>query len=182
MEKLWRLPNLSLIALIIPCLIFAKVTTEVGKDSYGKEVIESLESQGAVKLRGTKIQHATKVLGALIAHEAFLQDVDVTGDLQLFSTKVKGAIHAIGAFRAEGSFFDETIYFSGKKASFNQCLLEKGIVFEKEFGFKGSQILELKNKSQVYGKIIFEDGKGQVHLYPGVKLPLHIEGAEVVYK
>lgn len=180
MKKRWR--SLNFFLFVFPFFLFAKITQELGKDSYGKEVLSSLELQGAVKLHGTKIEEKTKVLGALIAHEALLKELDVTGDLQLFSSKIEGSTHAIGAFRAESCSFQETIYFSGKKASFSQSTLEKGIVFEKEFGFKGSQILELKNKSQVYGKILFEDGKGQVHLYPGVKLPSQIEGAEVIYK
>lgn|SRR3990167_7634621 len=155
--------------------------TEQGKDRYGKETVESLDLQGIVKLNGTTVSKFLKVSGALIARNAFLEEVEGAGDLQFFDTKISQELRATGSLKACSTSFEKPILFSGQKGAFSNCKL-KGIAIEREFGFKAAQVIELKEKTEVDGPIHFKGGGGKVHLYPGSRILGTVTGGEIVYK
>ncbi|MDE3055613.1 MAG: hypothetical protein KGI80_02825 [Verrucomicrobiota bacterium] len=147
---------------------------------FGKETLETLEVQGFLKLCETTISSSLQVTGALIAENAHIAAVDGVGDLQFFDTTV-GEVHAVGALRASRSTFQKPLYFCGQRGVFVHCHLADLIV-EREFGFKGAQVIELKEKSEVNGAIRFQGGNGKVFLYPGSRVLGEVTGGELVRK
>ena len=167
--------------MIWACLFFASIAAETGKDTYGKETIESLQIVGSIKLNGTTLSKLLKVEGSLIAHAAHLHQVEAVGDIQLFDTTIEQPIHVTGSLKATRSKFDGPLTLLGQRAVFSSCHLEK-LTVEKDPAFKGAQIIELKEKTIVEGPIHFSGGHGRILLYPGSRILGPVSGGTITYK
>ena len=152
-----------------------------GTSSYGAETLSSLEMLGTVKLQGTTISHLLKITGNLTASNAHLHQVEAVGNVSLNNTSVAQELEVIGTIKAVDSTFEKPISFLGQKGVFSKCRLT-GITVQKDHAFRGTQILELKNGTQVSGPIVFEGEEGKVFLYSGSKVTGTVTGGVIVRK
>lgn len=154
---------------------------QIGKDAYGKETLESLQVLGTVKLNGTTISKSLKITGNLIAHSALLNQVEAAGDIQLFDTTIEQVMQVTGSVKAFNSIFRQPLVFLGQRGLFSACQLP-GITVQRDLAFKSAQIIELKDKTQIDGPILFEKGGGKVLLYPGSRVKGPVTGGCIVHK
>lgn len=152
-----------------------------GLGNYGSETFDSLKGTGIVKLHGTSITNTLQVTGSLISQDAKIGTIDVSGEANLTNTTVKNGGTIIGSLQAVRSTFEKAITILTQKAVFTHTQLE-GITVQKDAGFKGKQVIELKQNSVVHGPIHFESGKGEVILYPGCQALGPITGGKLVKK
>lgn len=152
-----------------------------GAANYGAVTLESLKGTGIVKLQRTQVLQDASILGSLIASQAQIGRLDIQGQANLSHTTIQKETSVLGALQAVHSKFLKEITLSSHKATFTHCELE-GIHVQKEDSFKGKQIIELRQGTIVNGPIVFESGKGEVHLFPGSKTFGEIKGAKVIRK
>lgn len=171
------------------CISFASIfaispkadAPKSGTSSYGAETLQSLEMLGTLKLQGTTISSLLKITGNLSASNAHLHQVEAVGNVSLINTSVAQEVDIIGTVKAVDSTFEKPISFLGQKGTFSKCRLA-GVTIQKDHAFKGTQILELKNSTQVSGPIVFEGGEGKVFLYSGSKVTGSVTGGVVIRK
>lgn len=147
--------------------------------SLGKKIIEELHSTGVLKLNGTTV-HNLDVQGSLIATSAELGELQVMGEANLRESRITSDCAIFGYLRAQDTTFEGVLTLNANKAFFTHCKLNS-IIIRREEGFKGKQIIELKQGCIVDGPIAFESGKGEVHLYGG-KLNGSITGGKLIRK
>jgi hypothetical protein len=147
----------------------------------GRETFENLRSLGVLKLNGSTVKSLLEVQGCLIAQSAKLGAIEVVGEVNLTDTTVSQASTITGYLRAQHSTFKAPLILSLYKAVFTASKLG-AITIQRQEAFKGKQVIELKQGTTVEGPIIFESGKGEVHLYPGSKVYSSIEGGKLIRK
>lgn len=171
----------GLITLSFLTTLFAQEPEVMGLGTYGAETLDSLEGTGLVKLDGTSVANLLHVMGSLIAKDAHIGTLDVMGEANLRNTTVKNAATIMGSFQASRSIFEQNINIHTQKALFTACKT-KGISVHKDGGFKGRQIIELKQGTVIDGPIHFDSGKGEVVIFPGCKVTGAVTGGKIVKK
>ena len=149
--------------------------------SFGIVTFENLTTKGLLKLNGTTVKQTLYVNGSLLTQGANLHNVEVLGEANFKNTIIEEKTHVMGSLRAEKSLFKDHLTIHGVKALFIACQIGS-IKVLKEPSFKGSQVLELKQKTIVDGPIVFEAGKGEIHCYPGSYVLGIVTGAKIVRK
>ncbi|HSX11733.1 MAG TPA: hypothetical protein VLF94_08470 [Chlamydiales bacterium] len=166
-------------------LAFSLITTlfaaEPHSGNYGAEVVDSVQTTGLVRLNGTSVANAVQVTGSLITLNAHIGTLDITGEANLTGTIVKNSSTIMGSLQTIRSTFEQSITILTQKAVFTASHLE-GITVQQDSGFKGKQVLELKQGSVIHGPVHFESGKGEIVLYPGCKVLGPITGGKIVKK
>lgn len=147
----------------------------------GKESFENLKSSGVLKLNGSTIKNLLEVQGCLIAQAAKIGSIDALGEVNLTNSTVSLASSISGYLRAQGTTFKAPLTLRLYKAVFTASKLE-AITVQRQEAFKGKQVIELRQGSVVEGPIVFESGKGEVHLYPGSKVYAPIQGGKLIRK
>jgi len=150
--------------------------------SAGQEVFENLTSSGVLKLNGTTIKNLLEVQGCLIAQGAKIGAINAMGEVNLTGSSISQPSSISGYLRAQGTTFKGPLTLSLYKAVFTSSKILGNIVVQRQEAFKGKQVIELKQGSVVEGTIVFESGKGEVHLYPGCKVYSSIEGGKLIRK
>ena len=150
--------------------------------SAGYEVFENLRSSGVLKLNGTTVKNLLVVQGCLIAQEGKFGAIEAMGEVNLTNSLVSSASTIGGYLRAQGTTFKSPLTLSVYKAVFTSSKILGNITVQRQEAFKGKQVIELKQGSVVEGPIVFESGKGEVHLYPGAKVYSSIEGGKLIRK
>ncbi len=159
----------------------AKPTAARGVNSYGEELLESLQANGLVKLNRTTITNALTVNGSVIAQDATIGSIDIMGEAHLTHTTVQNGGTILGYLQTHHANIQQPLTLNGQKAVFSSTKLSD-ITIRKMDAFKGKQIIELRQKTVVDGSITFESGKGEVHLYPGSQIIGPVKGGKVVRK
>jgi hypothetical protein len=161
---------------------FASLQAVEGQPSqYGAVTIESLDAVGLIRMNGTTVSQGLKVTGSLIAQNAMLQTLNIVGEANLTGTKIKQESFVLGSLQATRSQFEQTLTVHSQKALFTACKLQ-GITVKQDSGFKGRQIIELKQGTVVQGPIHFESGKGEVVVFSGCQVLGAITGGKLVKK
>lgn len=178
----------ALIALSFVASIFAEERPAVMKQSevkgsgtYGAETLETLSGFGLVKLNGTSITNQLDMKGSLISQNAEIGTLNVMGEANLTGTTVKNNSLVEGSLQAVRSKFLGNVILSSQKAVFTATQLDS-ITVKKDMGFKGKQIIELKQGSIINGSVHFESGKGEVILFPGCQVLGPVTGGKVIKK
>lgn len=185
--KHWKTVLLAFLALSFALSLFAEEkeipqpTMINGAANYGAVTLESLQGSGLVKLNRTQVLHDATILGSLIATEAQIGRLAIQGQANLTHTTVQEGGSVLGSLQAVRSKFLKDLSLTTHKAVFTGCQLE-GITVQKEDSFKGKQILELRQGTIVQGPIVFESGKGEIHLFPGSKTFGTVTGGKIVRK
>jgi hypothetical protein len=149
--------------------------------SAGQETFENLKSSGVLKLNGTTIKQLLEIQGCLIAQAAKFGSIEAIGEVNLTNSVVSSASTISGYLRAQGTTFKGPLTLSLYKAVFTASKLG-AVTIQRQEAFKGKQVIELKQGTVIEGPIIFESGKGEVHLYPGSKIYSSIEGGKLIRK
>lgn len=171
----------ALIGLSFIATLFAAEPKIGGSGNYGSETVESIQGTGLVRLNGTSITNEVQVNGSLIAQNAHIGTLDIMGEANLTGTIVKNGGTIMGSLQAIRSTFEQSITILAQKAVFTASRLE-GITVQQDSGFKGKQVIELKQGSVINGAVHFESGKGEVLLYPGCKILGQVTGGKIVKK
>lgn len=150
-------------------------------NQYGTETIESVDSFGLIRLNGTTVTDSVHVNGSLIANNAILNSFDVIGEANLTRTTIRNNSTVVGFIQAQNSKFEKPLTITSQKAVFIACELQ-GITLHQGDGFKGKQVLELKQGTIVHGPIVFESGKGEVYVYPGSQALDSVTGGKKIDK
>ncbi len=179
MKKL-RTLIIGLIALSFIATLFAETTKVQGSTQYGAVALDALDGTGLIKLNGTTVAkiHLT---GSLISQNAEIGSLDIMGEANLTGTTVKNGGSIMGSLQAVRSTFQDSITLLSQKAVFTASRLE-GITVRQDGGYKGKQIIELKQGTQINGPIHFESGKGEVILFPGCQVLGTVTGGKIVKK
>jgi hypothetical protein len=148
----------------------------------GQEMFENLKSSGVLKLNGTTIKNLLEIQGCLIAQGAKIGSMDAGGEVNLTNSVVSQASSISGYLKAQGTTFKGPLTLSLYKAVLTSSKVLGNITVQKQEAFKGKQVIELKQGTVVEGSIVFESGKGEVHLYPGSKVYSSIEGGKLIRK
>lgn len=151
------------------------------KGTYGAETIDSLTSTGLVKLNRTVITDHLSVNGSLIAQGAVIGYVEVIGEANLTDTIIQNGGSILGYLQTHNATIHKPLILNSQKAVFSSSKLSSITVVPMD-GFKGKQIIELRKKTIVDGPIVFESGKGEVHLFPGCQLLSPVKGGKVIKK
>lgn len=159
----------------------APVQTLEGMNSLGAQTVEQITSSGLLKLNGTKVTQMLRVSGSLLTQSARLHTVEVYGEANLSQTTVEQPSTIIGYLRAQNSQFLAPLTLGAQKAVFTSCKIAS-LTVRKEDAFKGKQIIELKQNSLIEGDVVFESGRGEVHLYPGTQLLGTVQGGKAIKK
>ncbi len=150
--------------------------------SAGQETFENLKSSGVLKLNGSTIKNLLEVQGCLIAQAAKLGSIEALGEVNLTNSVISQASTITGYLRAQKTTFKGPLTLSLYKAVFTASKVLGNITIQRQEAFKGKQVIELKQGTIVEGSILFESGKGEVHLYPGSKVYSSIEGGKLIRK
>jgi hypothetical protein len=152
-----------------------------GANTFGEETIETLQTTGLVKLNRTTISQNLAVNGSLISQGAQIGTIDVVGEAHLTDTTIQRGGSIVGYLQTHHSTILQPLVLNGHKAIFTTSKLA-GLTIKQMDGFKGKQIVELRQKTVVDGPITFESGKGEIHLYPGSQIIGPVKGGKVVRK
>lgn len=154
----WR-KNMRIFYLLLNLVfISSSFAQAAGMQNYGKETVSKIRGDGLVKLNGTTVTETIIVNGNLTAKDATIEDLEVNGLAKLTNCKVNGSSKINGVILANNTKFNN-ITTSCERVIFNGCSINSIHVLEIS-GYKGSQTIELRNKTKVEDGITFDSGKG----------------------
>lgn len=161
---------------IAAILFFATAYGYEEKNTYGKEVVDSINVNGSLFLDGTKVR-SVQLNGYLEAKGALVDHLEVNGQVNLKNCQVnEGIIN--GLLTAENSKFQKELSVASQKVVLVQCNVEN-LTIKEVHGFDGVQIIDLRNGTKVHGKVVVESGKGEVWLSSNSEVNGVIEGAKI---
>lgn len=166
-----------MIALIVSLLLAVDSLSH----HYGAETLKSVQRTGLVKLSGTKIEEQLQLNGSLISQNAEIGSLNIMGEANLTGTTIKESSTVMGSLQATRSTFTKALTLLSQKSLFTSSTLDT-ITILKDNGFKGKQIIELRQGTIVNGAIHFESGKGEVILSPGCQVLGTVTGGKIVRK
>lgn len=149
--------------------------------SFGVETQEEVLGVGLVKLNGTTVKQLVHVTGSLLAQSAKINSLEVLGDANLSDSTVSGSSRIVGLLRSQNTVFEGPLTICSLRAIFQGSKIAS-LTVKKDDGYKGKQIVELKKRSSIEGPILFESGKGEVHVYPGSRVFGSVTGGKIVKK
>lgn len=104
------------------------------------------------------------------------------GGVQLTNCSIAYSTHINGSLNAQNTQFQGEISIASQKVVLKKCIVNSLLVREVA-GFKGTQIVDLRDGTNVLGTIIFSGGKGEVWLTNESTInPNAVSGAEVIQK
>lgn len=171
---------MKLRTLLLVLISLSFIATLFG-ENYGSEILETVQGTGIVKLNGTSVTNTLHVNGSLIAQNAQIGTLDVLGEANLTGSTIKNSASIMGSLQAVRTTFEQSITVLCQRVVFTASHLE-GLTVQQDGGFKGKQVVELKQSTIVNGPIHFESGKGEVVLYPGSQVLGPITGGKLIKK
>ena len=170
----------ALIALSFLAPLFAETTRFSGAVQYGETTLDALDGAGLVKLNGTTVA-SIHLSGSLIAQNADIGSLDILGEANLKDTTIALPSTIMGSLQATRTTFKNPLTILSQKALFTASSLD-AITIKKDGGYKGKQIVELKQGTQINGPIHFEAGNGEVIVFPGCQVFGPVTGGKVIKK
>lgn len=160
----------------------AKTTpSTAGIHQYGNTELDSLDSVGLIKLNRTSILKQLRLTGSLIAQGAKIGSLDISGEANLTDTTIENGGNVIGSFQATRSTLKKNLTVLSQKILITASNLES-ITIRQDSGFKGKQILELRQGTIINGSVHFESGKGEVLIFPGSQVLGNVTGGKIIRK
>jgi hypothetical protein len=152
-----------------------------GIHSYGVVTLDTIQGAGLVKLNGTSVQNALQLTGSLIANNAEIGSIEVSGEANLTDTTIHKGGFITGSLRAVRSSCQQPLILLTQKAVFTASRFDS-LTFRQDSAFKGKQTLELKQGTIINGSVVFEGGKGEIILFPGSQVLGPITGGKIIRK
>lgn len=171
---------LALLALSLIASAFADTTKVTGSNQYGEVELETIDGTGLIKLNGTTAQ-AIHLTGSLVAQGAQIGMLDIMGEANLKDSTIQNASTVMGSLQATRTTFQNSLSILSQKALFTSSRLES-ITVKQDMGYKGKQIIELRQGTLINGAIHFESGKGEVIVFPGCQVLGDVTGGKIVKK
>lgn len=151
-----------------------------GSSQYGEVTLDNVDGFGLVKLNGTTVS-TVHLTGSLITQYAAIGTLNIIGEANLKDSTVEKGGVILGSLQAVRTTFKGPITIHSQKALFTASKLE-GITVQVESGFKGKQIIELKQGTIINGPIHFDSGRGEVIIFPGCQVLGTVTGGKIVKK
>lgn len=152
-----------------------------GSGKYGKETVSKIDATGPVRLNRTTVNQL-HLLGSLSAEDAIIGTLDAIGDVNLSHTIVEQPASIEGYLHSNQSRFLQNLTVVLQRAVLINCHLQGGMTVRENLGFRGKQVLELRQKTIIEGPVVFQSGKGEIHLYSGSKVTGPVTGGKVIRK
>lgn len=152
-----------------------------GTQRYGSETLSSIQTNGAVILEGTKILGLAEINGSLQAEEAAMNSLQINGQVDLKNCFVPNGSNINGMLNADNTKFLKELSVSSQKITLRTCAVDSLIIREVA-GFKGVQILDLRDGTTITGPIVVESGNGEVWLSTNSEVSGEVTGAKVIKK
>lgn len=121
----------------------------------------TIHQEGVFKVSRQEIKDELEIIGSLIAKDAEIEKVHVTGEANLTNVAIEKGGFIMGYVHAKKTKVEAPLTLFIQKSVFEECSLHSLFV-QQDVGFKGKQILELKKNTRVDGDIEFESKKGEV--------------------
>ena len=116
-----------------------------GYQTYGKETVNSIQVNGTVVLKGTKVLGLMQVNGSVDADEASMDSIEVNGQAGLKNCLINNQSVINGSLTAENTKFQKELSISSQKITLRTCSVDS-LIMRKVNGFDGIQVIELKKK------------------------------------
>ncbi len=160
--------------------LFGEATKVSGSSQYGEVTLDELDGFGLVKLNGTTVSNV-HLTGSLITQYADIGSLNIIGEANLKDSTIQKGGTILGSLQAVRTTFKGPITILSQKALFTASKLE-GITVQVDNGFKGKQIVELKQGTLINGPIHFDSGRGEVIIFPGCQVLGPVTGGKIVRK
>jgi len=151
-----------------------------GSVTCGSGSVDSLMANGMATLNGTVIKGSAVINGLLNAEDARFQSLDVNGSTKLDQCTVSETAKIKGSLSASSTLFESILeVFSGEIHLTNSKVnrdLHIGHTDAKK------QTVYLDNFSEIFGNIVFDDGKGEVILRGKSKIDGKVIGGQIVHR
>lgn len=153
----------------------------VGSQRFGGETLNSVEKNGSVIMKGTKVEGDVRVNGTLEAGGTILNQVYVNGFATLRESEVKGVLAVNGSLYVTKSRLND-VEVVAREIKIRESEV-KNITVRALKSFKGVQVIDLTGGTKVSGKIVVESGKGEVWISSGSLFDKSfLQGAEIIVK
>jgi hypothetical protein len=136
-------------------------TVCTGMSTYKNQTFHNLKHSGPLTLKNITIANKLQVNGTLKAKNCKLNHMEINGTCKFTACSVDGPLSVNGYMRAFFTLF-KSIHLNSNKATFTQCLIDS-ITISPSSSQKVQHIY-LEQATKVFGDIIFESGRGLVHL------------------
>lgn len=153
----------------------------IGANSYGATTLDTVQGAGLIKLNGTSVLNALQVTGSLIANNSEIGTIEVSGEANLTDTTIHQGGFVLGSIRAVRSTCEKPLILLTQKAVFTASRMD-ALTFRQDLGYKGKQILELKQGTIINGPVVFEGGKGEILVFPGSQVLGNVTGGKIIKK
>lgn len=152
------------LGLLIATSTMASCNHRYGVMKCGAEVVQSIQSNGYTKLKGTTVKGDTYVNGSLSAANAFLNKVFINGSAMLSNTNIDGEVEVNGTLTTKKSTFSKDIILASNECTFSKTIIKN--INVKATLPSSKQKIYLKNKTTAVS-IKFESGDGVVYISGG---------------
>lgn len=153
-----------------------------GHRKYGKECLNSIQSNGTVTLAGTEVSGLVQVNGSLKAKNSKINSIQVNGEADLRYCKITDTTIINGSLTAEDTTFENSLSVASQKTVLKMCTIDSLSIREVN-GYKGKQIVDLRSGTKVRGSIVVESGNGEIWISPHSKISENqVSGAKIYRK
>lgn len=153
-----------------------------GNQKYGKKTVDSIQANGAVFLKETKVLGIVSVNGSLSAEESAINCLQVNGQAVLNNCLVEQSAVVNGSLDAQNTQFQNDLSIASQKIVLRMCSVNS-LTIREVSGYAGMQIIDLRSGTTVTGSIVVESGKGQILVSSNSKISeLQVSGAVIIRK
>jgi len=150
---------------------------------FGAMMMGAALGQAAMNINGTSTYENSSAFMDIVVKEAGLLNgknstflgLDVKGNANLDSSKVKKETFVYGNFLANDTEFFQNVYVTSGKLVLDSCTLPALYVYDEDT----IPEIELKGNTKINGPILFLTGKGTVYKSPGVQVDGKVTGGMV---
>ncbi|GEM_PF-2184867 len=145
--------------LVIVSGLFFSLPAFAQKDpcAFGDQTTKDILCIGQTKLEGTIVDGSTFVSGDLLADNAELKEMDVSGNTTVTESTIKNNVCVVGSLNANNGDFQGNLVMESEKIVLNNSNVQGSILVKSK---DKTPILELHCNTQVSGGITFEGKPG----------------------
>lgn len=153
-----------------------------GYQEYEKKLVDSIQTNGAVFLKETKVTGIVNINGSLSAEESAINCLQVNGQVVLNNCLIQQTAIVNGSLDAQNTQFQNELSVASQKIVLRMCSVES-LTIREVSGFSDMQIIDLRSGTTVTGPIVVESGKGQILISSNSKISeSQVTGAVIIRK
>lgn len=159
---------------------FTKRGYSYTSQKYEKETLDSIQTNGVVSLKGTKVLGMVNVNGSFSAEASTIHSLQINGDVHLMNCVIENSALINGSVVAQNTQFQNELSVATQKMTLKMCSVDS-LTIRKVKGFTGTQIIDLRSGTTVKGSIVVESGNGQIIISPNSKIiESQVSGAVII--